>query len=72
MPFRPSRCRHRLLPSDHDDDDDDDDDDGDSSDDDNDEDDDDDGDDGDVDDLFFRPVPYLIRGMCLKWQITQE
>lgn len=32
-------------------------------------DDDDDGDnddneDSDIDDLFFRPVPYLIRGMC--------
>ena len=33
------------------------------SDDDDDDDDDDDGDD-DVDDFFFRPVPYSIRGMC--------
>ena len=58
----PSPSSSLMLPRD---DDDDDDDDGDDSDDDNgDNDEDDDGDDGDVDDLFFRPVHYLIRGMC--------
>ena len=45
----PSPSSSLKLPSDDDDDDDDNDD--------NDEDD-------DVDDLFFRPVPFSIRGMC--------
>ena len=47
------------LPSDDDDDDDDDGDDGDDDD-----DNDDNDEDDDVDDLFFRPVPFSIRGMC--------
>ena len=54
----PSPSSSLKLPSDDDDDDDDDDDSNDGD------DEDDDDDDGDVDDLFFRPVPYSIQGMC--------
>ena len=54
----PSPSSSLKLPSDDDDDDDD----GDDGDDDDDNDDNDEDD--DVDDLFFRPVPFSIRGMC--------